>query len=403
MWQEKLSTTNGFSLVRAPLSSARFIPMASHSFYARLDALQKNREKLGSERFLKAQTPGICFADNDYLGLSRHERVVASAQQALREYGSGARAARLLAGPCPEHRLLENDLAQWKGTERALLFSSGYLTPLGVVPALVGSGDTVLVERQAHACLFDGAKLSGSRIRLFGRRDISELEKNLASARKLNPEGRILMMVESLHSMDGDFAPLREIIDLKNKWGAWLLLDEAHAGGICGPAGAGLAAELNLTQQVEIQMGTMGKALGSSGGFVAATEKIIHLLMNEARTFLFGTALAPASVQAAQTSLTILRSPEGDLLRKKLSENIANFQTAFSPFLSGPIQPVILGSNQLAQKASDQLHSLGLYVPAIRTPTIPKGTARLRISLSVRHSDKEIQQLGQALMALPKA
>jgi len=259
------------------------------------------------------------------------------------------------------------------------------------------------MERQAHACLFDGARLSGARIRLFDRKNMPELKKNLASTRKLSPESRILIMVESLHSMDGDYAPLREIIDLKNEWGAWLLLDEAHAGGICGPAGAGLAAELDLTQQVEIQMGTMGKALGSSGGFVAATEKIIHLLMNEARTFLFGTALAPASVQAAQTSLTILRSPEGDLLRKKLTKNIANFRAAFSPSVFGPIQPVFLGSNQLATEASDQLHNLGFDVPAIRTPTIPKGTARLRISLSARHSDKEIQQLGQALTALPKA
>jgi 7-keto-8-aminopelargonate synthetase-like enzyme len=259
------------------------------------------------------------------------------------------------------------------------------------------------MERQAHACLFDGARLSGARIRLFDRKNLSELKKNLVSTRKLAPESRILIIVESLHSMDGDFAPLREIIDLKNEWEAWLLLDEAHAGGICGPAGAGLAAELDLIQQVEIQMGTMGKALGSSGGFVAATEKIIHVLMNEARTFLFGTALAPSSVQAAQTSLAILRSPEGDLLRKKLAENITNFRSAFSPSVSGPIQPVLLGSNQLATKASDQLHSLGLDVPAIRTPTIPKGTARLRISLSARHSDKEIQQLSQALMALPKA
>jgi len=402
VWQEKLSTTNRFNLVRAPLSSARFISMASHSFHARIDTLQQNRERQGSERVIKTQAAGVCFSDNDYLGLSRHERVISSGQQALREYGSGARAARLLAGSCPEHRLLEENLAQWKGSERSLLFSSGYLTPLGVVPTLVSPGDTVLLERQAHACLFDGARLSGARIRLFDRKNMPELKKNLVSTRKLAPESRILIMVESLHSMDGDYAPLREIIDLKNEWGAWLLLDEAHAGGICGPAGAGLAAELEVTQHVEIQMGTMGKALGSSGGFVVAKEKIIHLFINEARTFLFGTALAPASVQAAQTSLTILRSPEGDLLRKKLAKNIANFRTAFSPSLSGPIQPVFLGSNQLATKASDQLHSLGLDVPAIRTPTIPKGTARLRISLSARHSEKEIQQLGQALAALTK-
>lgn len=376
--------------------------MPSHPFHARLDALQHNRERQGSVRTLKTQTSGICFSDNDYLGLSRHEQVIASAQQALRNHGTGARAARLLAGPCPEHRLLEENLAQWKGTERALLFSSGYLTPLGVVPTLVTPGDTVLMERQAHACLFDGARLSGARIRLFDRKNMPELKNNLVSTRKLAPESRILIIAESLHSMDGDFAPLREIINLKNESGAWLLLDEAHAGGICGPAGAGLAADLDLVQQVEIQMGTMGKALGSSGGFVAATEKIIHLFMNEARTFLFGTALAPASVQAAQTSLTILRSPEGDLLRKKLAGNITNFRSAFFSSVSGPIQPIFLGSNQLATKASNQLHSLGLDVPAIRTPTVPKGTARLRISLSARHSDKQIQQLAQALMALPK-
>lgn len=374
--------------------------MLALSFASQIESRRASRQEQGRQRALPTHPAALSFSDNDYLGLSLHPAVIAAAQAALQKYGASARAARLLAGSCPEHLHLESALASWKQTEGALLFASGYLTPLGVIPALVGPGDTVLLERHAHACLFDGANLSQARLRLFPRQDMSALEKILQMTRKLNPGGKILLIVESLHSMDGDFAPLAEIIRLKSSAGAWLLLDEAHAGGICGPEGAGRAAELGLTASVDLQMGTLGKALGSSGGFIASKNQIIDHLLNEARTFLFGTALAPASARAAFTSLSLLRSGEGNQLRQSLQQNISAFCSLRSSPLSGPIQPILLGSNSAATAAAAALHQRGFEVPAIRTPTIPAGTARLRLSLSARHTPAQIQSLCSALPPL---
>ena len=235
--------------------------MKTASFLAEIETRHAARRQEDRQRSLPTEISPISFSHNDYLGLSQHPVVIQAAQQALQKYGASARAARLLAGPCPEHEKLETALASWKETERALLFSSGYLTPLGVIPALVGSEDTILLERQAHACLFDGAKLANARLRVFSRQDPTSLKTILDSTRSLNPKGKILIVVESLHSMDGDIAPLREIVRLKSEAGAWLLLDEAHASGVCGPQGTGYAKEYGLTSSIDLQMGTLGKAL----------------------------------------------------------------------------------------------------------------------------------------------
>lgn len=339
----------------------------------------------------------LSFADNDYLGLSQNPKVKKAAQQAIEEHGSGARAARLLAGNFSTHRELEESLARWKSTEKSLLFSAGYLAPLGVIPSLVSGSDCILIERNAHACLFDGAKLSSAKIRIFHRKDPGDLAKALELTHKLNPMGKILIVAESLHSMDGDWLPLGEIIQLKEKYGAWLLLDEAHAGGITGPKGAGWAAELNLASRVEIQMGTLGKSLGSAGGFVAASEEMISHLVNEARTFLFGTALAPAQAGAALAALQIILSHEGGELRGKLAENIGIFRAHRPTPQTGPIQPILCADNQSALLASRRLAESGIRVPAIRPPTVPQGGVRLRISLSARHSTGDVMRLGQSL------
>ena len=209
------------------------------------------------------------------------------------------------------------------------------------------------------------------------------------------------MVVESLHSMDGDLAPLAQIIRLKTEAGAWLLLDEAHAGGIFGEQGAGLASELGLTSFVDLQMGTLGKSLGSSGGFIASRDTIIDHLLNEARTFLFGTALSPSAAASAEAALSIVRSAEGDQLRQKLKQNISQFISSYPSPLSGPIQPIHCGSNSAAAAASQHLQQLGLNVPAIRTPTVPTGTARLRLSLSARHTQDEVAKVIHALKNLP--
>ena len=375
--------------------------MNSPAFLSDIQSRKTVRHHDHRHRALPTSSNPISFADNDYLSLSRHPAVIHAARQALAEYGAGARAARLLAGPCPEHQKLESALASWKGTERALLFASGYLTPLGVIPALVGSGDTILMERNAHACLFDGAKLSDARLRLFSRHDLTTLKKSLDATLALKPKGKILVVVESLHSMDSDIAPLPEIIRLKSEAGAWLLLDEAHAGGIFGEQGAGLASELGLTSSVDLQMGTLGKSLGSSGGFIASRDTIIDHLLNEARTFLFGTALPPSAAASAQAALSIVRSAEGDQLRQKLKQNIRQFVSSYPSPQSGPIHPIHCGSNSSAASASQHLQELGLNVPAIRTPTVPAGTARLRLSLSARHTQDELAKVIHALKNLP--
>jgi 7-keto-8-aminopelargonate synthetase-like enzyme len=371
------------------------------SFYDDIIHRNQRRTENHSQRYLPSHPASLSFSDNDYLGLSRHPSVLQSAAKAVQDFGTSACAARLLAGSSPIHRQLEKSLASWKSTEQALLFSAGYLTPLGVIPAIIGPQDTVVLERNAHSCLFDGAKLSGARLRIFNRQDTKELQKVLTSTSQLHPSGKILLVVESLHSMDGDWAPLLEIIQLKNQAGAWLLLDEAHANGTCGPAGAGLAAQLNCTHQIDIQMGTLGKTLGSSGGFVAASDFIINHLLNESRTFLFGTALSPMSAAAALASLDIVRSAEGDTLRQTLQQNIAQFTATYPSPLSGPIHFIGCRANSAALTASTFLRNLGIDVPAIRSPTVPEGTARLRLSFSSRHTPKDIQTLTSALSTLP--
>ena len=361
------------------------------------------RARQGTQRDLPKNGATLSFADNDYLGLARDPRVADAAIRAIRESGTGARAARHLAGPCPDHTSLEKALAAWKGAEAALVFASGYQTPLGVIPSLIGAKDTVLLERNAHACLFDGARLSTARLRLFARNDSNSLAEALASSQKLNPEGKILIIAESLHSMDGNFVDLNSLVTLKNRFGAWLLLDEAHAGGVIGPAGAGWAAEQGLAKEVDVQMGTLGKALGSSGGFVVARSLVIDHFLNEARTFLFGTAPAPAAMAAAGQALEIARSTEGSNLREKLQANIRLFSAGQADPKKGPIQTQILKSNDRTLQARDSLRAEGIEVAAIRPPTVPENTARLRISLSARHSAPEISRLLESLAQVQDA
>jgi len=365
-----------------------------------VDRARRQRTLQGTQRKLPDSPGLLSFSDNDYLGLAENPRVAEAAIRAIKNSGTGARAARHLAGPCPEHTSLEKALAEWKGAEAALVFASGYQTPLGVLPALVGPKDTALLERNAHACLFDGARLSGARLRLFARNNPDSLAEALTSSQNLNPEGRILIVAESLHSMDGDFLDLKSLVTLKNRFGAWLLLDEAHASGVIGPEGAGWAADQGLSEEVDVQMGTLGKALGSSGGFVAARAPVIDHLLNEARTFLFGTAPAPAAMAAAGQALQIVRSAEGDNLRGKLWQNIRLYSAGQAEPKNGPIQTRIFGSNDRTLQARDSLRAGGMEVAAIRPPTVPENTARLRISLSARHSKPEISRLLQGLAQL---
>jgi len=328
----------------------------------------------------------INFASNDYLGFSKHPALIQAATKALTDYGTGSTASRLISGSLHPHHQLEEQIAHHKKTDAALTFANGYATALGTVPTIVKKGDTVILDKLAHASLIDAARLSGATLRIFPHNDLNKLEKLLISSK-----GRTLIITESVFSMDGDLCPLREIVNLKEQHGALLLLDEAHALGILGPTGQGLAEELNLQAQIDFQMGTLGKAIGSAGGYLAATQPWIDLLINKARSLIYSTAPPPAQTAASLAGLNLLQSPEGQAARATLLNHCAAFNS------STPIIPHHLGENSHALEKSQQLLDQGYLVPAIRFPTVPRGTARLRITLTAAHTPQHISDLQKLL------
>jgi 8-amino-7-oxononanoate synthase len=336
------------------------------------------------------------FASNDYLGLAAHPEVIAAALEATREFGAGSGASRLITGSQTPHHRLEEKLAAFKSTAAALVFANGYAASTGALQALAGKDDVVLLDKLSHACLVDGARLSGATLRPFHHNDTEHLEHHLRWAREKYPHARIFIVTESVFSMDGDLAPLREIVGLKDKYGAVLLLDDAHATGVLGRGGRGLADQLGLSHRIEVQMGTLGKALGSSGGYIAGSRALIDFLVNRARSFIFSTA-APASTAAATSAaLDICAGPEGDRRRAKLRE-LASF---FDPVPPAAIHPLIIGAEEDTLRASEQMAQLGFHIPGIRPPTVPQGTSRLRVSLSADHDTETVRTLAAALRAV---
>jgi 8-amino-7-oxononanoate synthase len=332
------------------------------------------------------------FSSNDYLGLARHPEIAAALIDGVGLYGAGSAASRLVCGTLPPHRLLEDAIAEAKQSEAALLFSSGFATPLGLIPAVAGKEDFVLLDKLCHACLVDAARLSGATLRVFPHNDLRKLSRLLVSIRAKQPQARILVVTESVFSMDGDLCPLREIVDLTESHDALLLLDEAHGFGVLGDHGMGLAERDGLQKRVTFQMGTLSKAAGLSGGYVAASRAWIDLLVNRARSFIYSTAPPPALAHAALTALRLIRSDEGKSLREILWKSIALIADSHTPII-----PLILGSNEAAISASASLAEAGFMVPAIRYPTVPRGRARLRISLSAAHPQEAITALKDAL------
>lgn len=333
------------------------------------------------------------FASNDYLGLAAHSGLAEAFIEGVRRYGSGATASRLVCGTLPPHRELEEALAAAKGSAAALSFPSGFATAAGSLPALAGKDDFLILDKLCHASLIDGARLSGATIRVFPHNDVARLEKLLESIRDKDAKARVIVVTESVFSMDGDVCPLREIVEAKNRHGALLFLDEAHAFGVLGPRGMGLAEKLNLQERVDFQMGTLSKAAGLSGGYLATTNAWRDLLVNRARSFIYTTAPPPALAHAALASLAIIRSEEGAELRRKLRENIE----VISPGHPSAIVPVICGSNEAAMGAARGLEEAGFMVPAIRYPTVPRGKARLRVSLSAAHRVEVVRELSGIL------
>ena len=332
------------------------------------------------------------FASNDYLGLARHPRIEAALIEGVQRYGAGSAASRLVCGTLPPHRLLEDAIATAKQTQAALTFSSGFATALGAIPAIVGKSDFILLDKLSHACLVDAARLSGATLRVFPHNDLAKLARILASTRAKSAHARILVVTESVFSMDGDVCPLREIVGLAEDYDALLLVDEAHGFGVLGENGMGLAEQQGLQQRIPFQMGTLSKSAGLSGGYLAASREWIDLLTNRARSFIYSTAPPPALAHAALASLDLIRSDEGKTLRQQLRQNIALLSESPTPII-----PLVLGSNEAALAAAAKLENAGFLVPAIRFPTVPRGTARLRVSLSAAHTRESILALGNFL------
>jgi 8-amino-7-oxononanoate synthase len=352
----------------------------------------------------RAGGPLVNFASNDYLGLTQHPKLKMAAADAAQRFGAGSGASRLITGTLAIHSELEARLAAFKQTPAALTFESGYAAALGTIPALFSQGDVIILDKLAHASLIDGARLSGAEIRVYPHNRLDRLSELLNWAREKRRGAKTLIITESIFSMDGDSCPLPEIVDLKDEFGAALLLDEAHAIGVLGPNGAGLAAECGLIDRVEIHLGTLSKAIGSSGGFIAGSSSLIDLLINRARTFIYSTAPPPGAIAAAIAGLGIIASGTGDQLRAVLRRNheelTAKLKRPKPKGKRSAIVPIIVGSEEQALSLSQGLLERGFLVPAVRFPTVPRGSARLRVTLSAAHQLQDVVNLREAVNAL---
>ena len=348
----------------------------------------------------------INVASNDYLGLSTHPALAEAAARAARDWGSGSAASRLVCGSLAPHHQLEEAIAAWQKTPAALAFSSGFAAASGTIPALVGPGDFVFLDRLSHACCVDAAKASGATWRPFHHNDVHHLAHLLQRADARSPDAqakrrpRILVVTESVFSMDGDAAPLADIVEAKDRHGAWLLLDEAHASGLHGQSRAGLADALRLTARVDVHLGTLGKAVGAAGGFIAGSRTLIDWLVNAARSLVFSTAPVPAAAAAATEGIRILQSSEGAARCAQTWENARALGARLPvpcPAPQSAILPWILGDEARALDAARRLLDAGFLAPAIRYPTVPRRTARIRLALSASHSTLQVQHLADAI------
>jgi 8-amino-7-oxononanoate synthase len=345
----------------------------------------------------------LAFCSNDYLGLAGHPRVVEAFTAAAREWGVGSGASHLVSGHCREHHALEEELAAFTGRERALLFSTGYMANLAVVTALLGRGDQVFMDRLNHASLLDAGLASGARFARYPHADAAALVARLA---RDDRGGRTMVATDGVFSMDGDLAPLAGLAAACRARGAWLFVDDAHGLGVLGATGRGALEEAGLdAEDVPILMGTLGKALGTFGAFVAGSEALVETLLQTGRTYVYTTALPPAVAAATRESLRVL--DDEPWRRARVLDNVAHFRREASGLglrlmdSSTPIQPVVLGSEAASVAASDALRAHGLWVPAIRPPTVPSGSARLRITFSAAHQTSDVDRLLEALAALP--
>ncbi len=344
--------------------------------------------------------PYLAFCSNDYLGLASHPQLIAALQQGTQQWGVGSGAAHLVSGHFTPHHQLELQLAAFVGKPAALLFSTGYMANLGVVQALAGKGDTVFADKLNHASLNDAMLLSRADVKRYRHGDMAQLANLLEQTRS----GRKLVITDAVFSMDGDIAPLKELLALCEQHDAWLYVDDAHGFGVLGTQGRGSLAHFGISSPRIVYMATLGKAAGVSGAFVAAEQVVINTLVNHAHSYVYTTATPPALSVALAQSLQLIA--QGDERRAHLHKLVTQLRNGLSdlPWQLMPsdtaIQPLLIGDNQQALKLSEGLRSCGIWVAAIRPPTVPQGTARLRITLSASHTGSDVERLIGALHEL---
>jgi len=359
----------------------------------RVDSPQGPRIRIGGRDL-------ICLASNDYLGLAGHPALKAAASRAVTEWGTGSGASRLLSGSSRLHAELEEEIADFLGCEAALLFNSGYAANTGVLSALAQRGDRIFSDALNHASIIDGCRLSQSEITVYKHSDVNDLENKL----KVNTCGGVRWIVtESVFSMDGDVAPLPGIVELAGRYDAHLYLDEAHAMGWMGRKGRGAASHFGLEDRITLRMGTLGKAFGSFGAYVAGGREMIEMLINRARPLIYSTALPPCVPAASSAALALIRGEEGERLRASLDRNLSVLAEGLESmgFLrvsrETPVFPVILGSVKKAVQVAEDLLEQGIFAPAIRPPTVPEGTSRLRFSVMATHTPEEMERVVSGL------
>jgi 8-amino-7-oxononanoate synthase len=350
-------------------------------------------------RLLDSDKELLDFSSNDYLALSEHPEVIAASRKYLEMFGAGAGGARLMSGDLEINHLLEQEIAQLKSKDAALIFGSGYLANTGIIPALVGRGDLIITDRLSHASIYDGCLLSGARIIRFRHNDLDHIEQILQEKR--DQFNSCLVVVESIYSMDGDRCPLVELVDLKKRYDFRLMVDEAHATGLYGENGAGLIEEDKVSDGVDIAMGTFGKALGSYGAYAASSRELIDFLVNKARTFIYSTALPPAIVGATLAAVYLVKTEPQ--LRLDLHAKISFFKKQLRKNGCkddlGPSQiiPVVIGASDRALAIAGELRKNGFYVKAVRPPTVPEGSARLRFSVTRYHREEDLKRCARQL------
>jgi glycine C-acetyltransferase/8-amino-7-oxononanoate synthase len=334
------------------------------------------------------------FSSNDYLALANDPVLKQAGVDAMEKYGVGAGASRLVSGNLQPYEELERRLATFKAKEAALVFSSGYAANVGTITALVGERDVVVLDKLDHASIIDGARQSGATIRVFPHKNLKKLEAILQQSGSFR---RALIVTETVFSMDGDLAPLAEIVALKEKYGAWLMIDEAHATGLYAKNRRGLAEAAGVEDKIDVTLGTLSKALGCLGGFVVGSQVLIDFLRNRARSFIYSTALPPAVCAASAAAVDFVMSERGQERRDRLWRNVSLMKNGLSALgiqneSRSPIIPIVIGDEAVAVETSQRLYERGIFVPAIRFPTVPKGKARLRVTVTAAHEPSDIEQ-----------